>query len=461
MMERPYQPIDFTNIRDVLSVLFKRKYIILATFAIVFTGFIIYALMVPKAFEAKSTLLVKLGREFMRAPEGTSSSSGQLLIQPETIMKSEISILTSRDLIERVIETVGLKNIYPAMTKTDTRANQAAVYAFEEDLNVTNVPSSGLIQVAFSHRDPATAANVVNTLVDNFKDKHLDVFGQKTTAFLERQEKAFQERLKQSEGNLSNFKLKNKVFAFEEQKANLISTMGILDKSLKAAQNEITELEQKMAFVKSPRWTIDPPGEIRNQLVVLQQKEQGLLERYTETSRAVEIVRHDLKALRDSVKRNNEEVRQIEIGKIEGQLTVARARAGSIKSQMGQVEAELHALDSQGLEFQTLKREAQQLEQNYQIYARKLEESLISDDMDRQKMVAVSIVQKATVPAFPKKQKFSSAQLAGVGFFGGIAAGIFLAIVLEFLSPGMPTPASAEKALGVPVLISVMRKQER
>lgn len=237
--------------------------------------------------------------------------------------------------------------------------------------------------------------------------------------------------------------------------------MGILDKSLKVAQNETTELEQKMAFIKSPRWTIDPPGEIRNQLVILQQKEQGLLDRYTETSRAVETVRHDLKALRDSVKRNNEEARQIEIGKVEGQLTVARARVGSIKSQMRQVEAELHALDSQGLEFQTLKREAQQLEQNHQIYARKLEESLISDDMDRQKMVAVSIVQKATVPAFPKKQKFTSAQLAGVGFFGGIAAGIFLAIVLEFLSPGMPTPASAEKALGIPVLVSVMRKQER
>lgn len=464
MMEKPYQPIDFTNIRDILSVLFKRKYVVLGVSAAIFAGFLAYAVIVPKVFEAKSILLVKLGREFMRTQEGTASAPGQLSVQPETIMKSEISILTSRDLITRVIETVGLKNIYPGMAKanpSDPRANQAAVAAFEEDLNVTNIPLSGLIQVAFSHRDPATAANVVNTLVDNFKDKHLDVFGQKTTAFLERQEKAFQERLAQSEGNLSDFKLKNKVFAFEEQKTNLISTLGVLDKNLKAAQSETTELEQKIAFIKSPRWTIDPPGEMRSQLVTLQQKEQGLLERYTETSRTVEIARQELKALKDSIKKNNEEARKIEIGKVEGQLTVARARVGVIRSQMKQVEDELHTLDSRGLQFQTLRREAQQLEQNHQIYARKLEESLISDDMDRQKMVAVSIVQKATVPAFPKKQKFSSAQLMGVGFFGGIAGGVILAIILEFMTPGMPTPESAEKALGVPVLISVMRKRPR
>jgi len=148
----------------------------------------------------------------------------------------------------------------------------------------------------------------------------------------------------------------------------------------------------------------------------------------------------------------------IEVGKTEGLLTMARARAGSVRVQMRQVEGELNALDGHGRQLQALKREAAQLEQNHQIYSRKLEESLIMDDMDRQKMVAVSVVQKATVPAFPKKQKFTRAQLAGGGLFGGLAAGIALAIILELMTPGMPTPVSAERTLGVPVLVSVMKK---
>lgn len=460
MTEKRHQPIDFTNIRDLLSVIFKRKYTILAVFVVVFGTVALYAFLAPRIYEAKSILLVKLGREFMRTSEGANSSPG-LSVQPETIMKSEISILTSKDLLTRVINTLGIGRIYPAIAKrsaTQTDAEQAAIASFEENLRVTNIPGSGLIQVAFSHGNPSTSATVVNTLVDAFKDKHLDVFGGKTTAFLERQEKAFQERLKESETNLSAFKLKNKVFSFEEQKTNLIDLLGTLDEKLKTAQNEVTELEQRAAFVRGPRWTADVPVETRNQLVALQQKEQGLLERYTENSRMVGTVRQELNAMKDAIGKATEQARSVEVARIEGQLAGARARAGSIRAQMRQVEGELNALDGHGRELQGLKREAAQLEQNHQIYSRKLEESLIMDDMDRQKMVAVSVVQKATVPAFPKKQKLNRSQMVGAGFFGGLAAGIALAIILELMTPGMPTPASAEKSLGVPVLITVTKK---
>ncbi len=460
MTEKRHQPIDFTNMRDLLSVIFKRKYTILAVFVVVFGGVALYAFLAPRIYEAKSILLVKLGREFMRTSEGANTSPG-LSVQPETIMKSEISILTSRDLVTRVIDSLGIARIYPAIAKgspTPRGAEEAAVASFEENLTVTNIPGSGLIQVAFSHGDPSISAKVVNTLVDTFKDKHLDVFGGKTTAFLERQEKAFQERLRESEGSLSAFKLKNNVYSFEEQKTNLIELLGTLDEKLKTAQNEVTELEQRMAFVRSPRWTADPPVETRNQLVALQQKEQGLLERYTENSRTVQAVRQELGALKDAIGKAAEETRRIELGKIEGQLAGARARAGSIRAQMRQVEGELRSLDTHGRELQSLKRETAQLEQNHQIYSRKLEESIIMDDMDRQKMVAVSVIQKATPPAFPKKQKLSRSQMVGAGFFGGIAAGIALAIILELMTPGMPTPESAEKSLGVPVLITVTKK---
>jgi uncharacterized protein involved in exopolysaccharide biosynthesis len=459
MTENRHQPIDFTNIRDILSLIFKRKYTILAVFIIVFGSVLLWALLAPRVFEAKSILLVKLGREFMRTSEGTGGSPQGLMIQPETIMKSEISILTSRDLIQRVIESVGAGNIYQGAKKTDEKASQAAISSFEQDLNVSSVPNSGLIQVAFTHRDPATAAQVVNTLVEKFKDKHLDVFGGKTTAFLERQEKAFQQRLKESEISLSDYKQKTKVFSYDEQKTQLITSLAALDGRYKVAQNELTELEEKAAFIQSPRWTVDLPSETRTQMLSLQQKEQGLLEKYNENSRAVISARQELNALKESIRLNHEEGRRIELGKVQGQLAAARARAGSIKAQMRATENELNALDNHGRQFQVLKREASQLEQNQQIYARKLEESLIMDDMDRQKMVAVSIVQKATVPAFPKKQKITRGAMVAGGFFGGIAAGIALAIVLELMTPGMPTPASAEKTLGVPVLVSVMRRE--
>ena len=115
-------------------------------------------------------------------------------------------------------------------------------------------------------------------------------------------------------------------------------------------------------------------------------------------------------------------------------------------------------LDARGRELEELKREAAQQEQNYQTYARKLEESLIMDDMDRRKMVAISVVEKATPSSLPKKGKFSKREMIADGFFGGIAAGIALAFLLEFLSPGMTTPMSAERRLGIPVMVAITKK---
>ena len=49
--------------------------------------------------------------------------------------------------------------------------------------------------------------------------------------------------------------------------------------------------------------------------------------------------------------------------------------------------------------------------------------------------------------------------MVAAGFFGGIAAGIALAFLLEFMSPGMTTPMSAERRLGLPVMVAITKKE--
>jgi polysaccharide biosynthesis protein PslE len=459
-MEQLTQPFDTTNLRDLLTIVFKHKYKIIVTSILIFLGATIFALSTSKSYEAKSTLLIKIGREFLQRPEAGTGSG--LAFNPETIMRSEISILTSRDLTNSVIKKIGIDTLYPGLDKlTDgkTTPEQMAARFFEGSLSVTNISGSSLLQVAFTHSDPYVAATVVNTLVDAFKDKHLEVFGGNSTEFLESQQRTFQNKLRESEGNLANFKEKNRVFSFEEQKSALIGQRNTLDTTLKAAQNQISELEQRIAFVRSPRWITDIPPEIRAQLATLEQRERELLEKYTENSRTVQNQRQEIQAVKDSVKRSSEEQRQTELAKNEGELSVVRARADSLKRQLGQVEGEVRALEANGRNLQDLKRETATQEQNYQTYARKLEESLIMDDMDRRKMVAISVVEKASASTMPKQQKLGKKQMVAAGFFGGIAAGIALAFLLEFLTPVMTTPMSAERRLGIPVMVAITKKE--
>ena len=455
-----HQIFDFTSLRDILTILFKHRIKIIVTCLVVFTIVTIVAFMHRKTYEAKSILLVKLGREFMRGPEAANQAPGYA-IAPDTIMKGEISILTGKDLIGKVINSIGIANLYPARNGTPAgkgMSEAAAIRAFEENLSVTNVQNSTLLNVTFTHPDPYIAANVVNALVDGFKDKHLEIFGSNSTPFLKSQQETFRSKLRETESNLETFKERNRVFSFEEQRTNLIEQMGSLDASLRSAQGQISELEQKIAFTRSVKWSIDTPPELKTQLVTLQQKERELLEKYTETSRAVQLVRGEIQAARNGIKKSLEDLRQLELGKLEGELTVARARMNSLRSQLGHAQGELRALEARGRELQDLKREASQQEQNYKTYAKKFEESLIMDDMDRRKMVAISVVEKAMPPAGPKKQKLTKGQMIGAGFLGGLAAGVGLAMLLEFTASVMTTPRSAERRLGLPVVVAIARR---
>lgn len=461
-MEDDYQPVAMGNLRDILTILFKHKIKILITFLVIAIGVSLFALRMPKTYEAKSVLLVKFGREFFARPEvGSGTDRSSMAIRPETIIRGELSVLTSKDLSSKVVSALGPENIYPDLAKragVERQATETALRSFEESLSVTNIPGSSLIQVAFTHKDPDVAAKAVNMLVDLFKEKHLEVFSTTSTSFLEAQLGAYEKKLKETESSLTTFKRKHGVISFEEQKSALLTQRSTLDANLRTTLNQISELEQKIAFIKSPQWNTDTQPEARTQLLALQQKEQELLQKYSENSRMVQNVRNEMKVVRDVVQGNAEAIRNVEISKAMGELTILRAKADGLRRDLNHVDGEVRSLDARGNELQTLKRDATQQERNYQTYMQKLEESLILDDMDRQKMVAISVIEKATPSMTPKKSRFSKKVLILMGFIGGGFAGLALAFLLEFLSPGMTTPFSAERRLGLPVMVAIPRR---
>lgn len=441
-LESHNQPFDVSSLRDILTILFKHRYVIIITFLVVFAGSVIGALQIHKQYEAKSVMLIKFGgREFVLRPEEMPRQGSATSVPSHAIINGEISILTSRDLLERVALD----------TKTD-------LTALEMGLRVGNLPNSNLIQVSYTDKDPVKAAKVVNLLTDLYKQKHLEVFSGDGNQYLEKQLGDSKKKLSQAQDNLSSFRQKYRVFAPDGQNTQLIAQLGTLDTNLMTAQSQVYELEQRVAFIRSPNWTGDNSPEVRAQLSSLQAKERELLSKYRENSATVQNVRREVQTLKDSIRGNNQELRQAEISKVESELAIARAKADNIKRQVAKVQGELQSLNAHGRELQQLTREVALNEQEYQTTARKLEESNAMEDMDRRKMVAVKMVENASVPSKPKKPRLGRRQMAAGGFMGGIGAGIALAFLIEYLSACMTTPFSAEKRLGLPVMVAIMKK---
>ena len=62
--------------RDFLTILFKHKYKILTVFLATVITVTVGSFLLPPVFEAKSSLIVKMGREYMYSPEvGDAKSS--------------------------------------------------------------------------------------------------------------------------------------------------------------------------------------------------------------------------------------------------------------------------------------------------------------------------------------------------------------------------------------------------
>ena len=449
----------FGDILKFLTIFFKYKWMIVPIFLIISIVGVVMIKRMPTLYEAKASILVKLGHESWYRPE--TQGGPQRAMSPEEALNNEIKILTNQDLIKNVVATIGVGNLYPQLVKVGSppsnRTLEVAAMMFADYLSAIPIKTSNIIEVSFKHKDPVIAARTLNALIEQFKDKHIDVYSDPKSPFLEEQTSNFSEKMKQVEDNLQSFKQRNQVYSLDEQRSALLQQRIALDSLLKTTQTQMQEIEQKIAFVKSSRWSTEAILETRTRLRTAQQKERELMERYTENSRIVQNIRREIQALEESVAGPLEDARRIELSKLEGELGALKAKADGLHRQVGQISGEVRALDSREKEYTNLKRDLITQEGNYKTYLGKYEESRIVDDMNKRKLSNVSVIQNATVPIKPAENK--KRQYAMFTVILALGAAFGLAYLREHVPQRLTTPLAAEKHLGLPVMVTIALKK--
>lgn len=470
------------SLRDFLTVIFKHRSRISAVFIATVATVAVGSFLMPPTFEAKSSLMVKFGREYVYRSEVGETSQAISFSREETV-NSEIEILKSRDLIEKVITSLGVEKIYPSLANNpqgEISPLDAAILKFEKKLSVESIKKSNVIQVTFQHRDARVAASAVKRLVELFKEKHLQVFSDTKATFMEQQLAIYRDKLDESEKSLEAFKREHGVFSIDEQRRLLLQQRVDLDTTLKDAENRAVELTQKISTLKDQMRTVSESIHIyqdkeryeiiddaKAQLLALQLREQDLLSKHKENNRLVVNVRKDIALVKDFLKEQEKEVtskvrtgknavyQQLEMEMIqtEAGLKSLQARIGAIKEQIALLDQKMQNLELRENELRNLSRERKINEANYQTYVQKMEEARITDDMNRQKMVNISVIQEAAVPAKPVKPRKRLNILLAIIL--GSVSGLGLAFSSEYVSQGLVTPESAEDRLHLPVIATV------
>lgn len=474
------------SLRDFVAILFKYKMRILVVFSVVVAAAVVGSFLLTPVYEAKASILIKIGREYMNRSELGEGSKPILSVNQEQITNSEIQILTNRALLKSVVAKVSMDKIYPGLAAglpPNLDPLDVAAAKLEKGLTVEGVKKSNVVLVSFKHNNPGVAAQVVNTLVELFKEKHLQVYSDPKSSFLEKQLEGYQIKLKESENNLQAYKQKNLVYSIDEQRTMLLKQRFELDTILKNSQHSISESQQRISYLKNQlqnisdsktRYTNSERDKIvidaKAKLLTLQLEEQQLLKKYTDDNYMVSNIRKETELVRNFIreqeedtygksKSNNIVYQNVEMDfiKAETELNSQKGKLVTVKQQLSQLDKDIKLLDFNEKQFLELKRDQLINEKNYQTYMGKAEEARISEDMDRLKFANISVIQDATVPGQPvKPNKLFNIAL---GILFGAVAGVGIALLSESKAKSFSNPVAAGRRLGLPVL-AVISNQE-
>ncbi len=470
------------SLRDVAVVVFRHKWMILLTFATTAAAALLLAMFMPDQYESRVKILVKKIRvETPVTGERTDAASDGNEIS-ESQINSEIALLKSRDLLEQVVKNTNLARGEATKGEPTAQDVEKATYQLEKDLQIVPVKKANVIEVDYTSKSPEVAAEVLKQLSELYLDKHIKLHSPPGTHdFFKNQADQYESDLRKAENKFSSFQKKTGVVAINQQKdlglnkfTETQARLNDLNGQIKETDERIAEIEKHLAATESRVSThsrIMPNQEsverFNTMLVDLRNRRINLLTKFQPEDRLVKEVDEQIrtttealaKATRTTYSEQASDLNPLRQS-LESELNKARIeQAGryplreNLAAQVSQYKQQLENLKGATTTNDDLTRQVKQADDNYRLYAQKQEESRISDELDKQKISNVSILEAPTVPRVPFKTNRPLTVLLGVGM--GLLLGFGCAVVAEFFRETIHTPRELEALTGLPVVATV------
>ena len=493
------------SLRDILTIVFKRRTLILVFAVAVVTVVMLVTLLMPRTYEVTATLLVNKARaEIPMAP----TDSPQFIVSQvtEQDLNSEIEVLKSRQLIEDVVKAVGggdtdsqssswlnagigwLKSL---LGGAQLSAVDGMVVELSKEINVYTVRKSNIIRISYRSEDPEWATRVVGTLTTLYLERRAERFqSPQAVSFFEEQMGAAEQRLEDQEQALEDFveaasitmvrgprgtdSLASQKALVMGRLAKLENDLGDAEALMRGQQYEASSLKARVAqeperLRSSSRFhQAASTEEIEKGLVALRLQRDALLQDFKPDSRHVRDIDTQIKLAEDRLNRAQEESKGIdrtefnpvflelksELLRTEADLEGTRARITSLRAQVARHRRGLEVLNAQAFDLDRLSRDADAAEEDYLLYRKKHEEARISAAMDQEKFINITIAQPAQMPLKPVARGLVMKFLLAVII--GVLGGFGLAFGLEnYLDRSFTTGEDIERKLGIPHIASI------
>jgi len=478
-LRQPFETLDVSAeevqpLLDYWNAISKRRWLVLFCLLVVFTTVAIGTLKKKPIYEGKTLIEIN--------PEQPNVLNFQEVIQLSSIdidayRGTQYEILQSRTLAEKVVDELKLYR-YPEFYKwrvlfgliqkepdkilspTDPNPPDRSMNAYRNtianfinNIDVSPVRRSNLVEVSFYSEDPQLAARISTQLCNAYIMQNLQVKWDETTKaaeWLQGQLVGLKAKVEKSDDALQAYARANSII-FVEEKQNLVNArLKQLQEEFTAAQKTRFEKQSVYDLVQAGR-VQDLPGFMENRLIQdLTERLADMQQQYAQMTTTVKpewpkaiALKKQMDTTQATLDREKKNLSQ----SIIDSYRTALANEKYLQEALDEQKKTVNDIDEKSIQYNILKREVDTNKALYEALLSRMKEAMVSSGVQASN---IRIVDAAEVPKGPVKPKVFLNLALGVML--GLAVGLGLAFLQEYLDNTLKTADEVERLLRLPSL---------
>lgn len=474
---------------NIYYVLFRHKWKIISCAAVGVLAAVVLPIVHPALYQSEAKLLIRYVTDSKSLnPSPTDSKVKSPDERGDNIINSEIEILTSLDLAQQVVDTLGAEKI---LAKAGGGKDRNKAASFVRRNLIVEVPrKSSVIRLVYQHPDPDVVQIVLREVIDSYFKKHAEIHRAVGVFddFLTQETDQLRSRLAQTEQELRKAKNKAGVISLDDTKKGYAEQISKIRQDLFAAEAELAERQAALKEIgklpptataattpvgaETPSGKVDEYKSLCARLDLLWKKEQELLTQFTTENTRVKEIREQI-VLAEQLKKKFEAEHPnlvslvLPTSKSAGQpantsadvsaelarIPALDAKIKFLNSELDQIRTEAASVDEMEGSIVELQRKKELDEGNYKYFSASLEQSRIDEQLAAREISNISRIQAPSPPFRDLSQTFKMRALA---IIGGVLLGLAWAFSIElYLDHSVKRPTEIESKLRLPLFLSV------
>lgn len=500
-----------TTWTDLLAMLQRRKWLIVLVVLSAVLGTYGALQFLTERYETQVRLLVKLGRENTELPVSVQKSNFFSTGIRREEVNSEVILLSSRNLIEAVVDTIGLDAFRSVPSPPQTFVQQVKHYArlgvrwgkehlrafliaanlrkqlsereeailgVEGALKAEVEKNSDVLSARLRLPNPDLSMQVLDTLVHLYLEQRIQVRRHdKVKGFFDEQVTQRRQQLHDLEAAREAIKAKWHLVAVPQQRTLLLEQSHKLQERIVTSDNEkLALLAQQKALrgrlamladeVRSSHVVTPNPAlqSMKERLTTLESQRIESLTRYLPDSQIIKNLDREIATFRDkfsteersivgAVTMQSNPLKQtlMQTGQeLEIKIAGLEASTQQWRKETAGIEERLQQLNAGERQLETIERERQIAETNYLNYVKSRDEAQAAAEMDVRRFANISILSppmRPIEPVYPRKMLLMTISLPV-----GLLLGTALAFFLEYTNDVVNTQRDLVGLEGLPYL---------